>query len=274
MSSGVASPQRDSLLVPTGTSKPEKPCLSVSQLDKWTRCPRQWWFRHDQKVKCPPDIDRAIGLAFHHAIAVNYEQKMQSNRDISSDDMYDAFLQKFNSIHEEEGIAKASEANIDEAKDIGLRIVRCQRDEIAPSVRPQFVEEKFELDLGDGFPFVLLGYIDVIDENDTIIDNKAYSKPPWQSDVDASIQFSGYSLAFRALTQRVEPCCRMDAVTKKKRSQAVQLTTSRTNKELRWFVRLIEEIATAILAKNFYPCRNAFCERYCDYWDRCMDMVA
>lgn len=261
--------------VSTDNQQDEKPHLSVSQLEKWIQCPRKWYFRYIERIKSLPGAALCIGSCFHSACEGNYKQKIETGKDLSESDMCDLFLEAW-AAKKEEGMAPMSEAAEEDYKATGLRVVKCHLAKIAPSVHPKLVEQKFVLDLGDAFPFTLLGYIDLIEEDDTIVDNKAYKNKPYQSDVDGSVQFTAYSLAFRAIYQRIEPCCRMDAVTKQKTSQAVQLTTSRTNHDLRWFIRLLEEVATAIVAKMYYPCPGGWhcSERYCDYWDRCREMIS
>ena len=255
--------------------QPEKPHLSVSQIERWIRCPRQWYFRYIRGIRGLPGAPLLIGSCFHKAAEVNYLQKIDTGKDLSADDMCDAYLLEWDKKMEEDH-APMSDASIEDAKETGMRVVRCHRAKIAPNVRPKLVEQKFVLDLGDTFPFTLLGYIDLVEEDDTIVDNKAYKNKPYQSDVDSSVQFSAYSLAYRAIYQRVEPCCRMDAVTKQKTSQAVQLVTSRTNHDLRWFVRLLEDIANAIVNEMYYPCPGGWhcSERYCDYWSLCREMIS
>ena len=127
------------------------------------------------------------------------------------------------------------------------------------------------LDLGDEFPFDLMGVWDLIERDGTIVDNKAYSKTPSQADLDKDLQFTAYSLAYRATKESIEPGLRMDAVIKNKKPKAVQLTTSRTNDDCRWFLGLVEQVASAIHAGNFYPNPNGWhCSpKFCGYWDRC-----
>ena len=128
------------------------------------------------------------------------------------------------------------------------------------------------VDLGDDFPFYLMGIWDLIERDGTIVDNKSYKRTPTQQDLDKDLQFTAYAMGYRATHGEIEPGLRMDAVIKTKNPKAVQLYTKRTNDDCRWLLGLIEGVGKAIESGTFYPNPNGWhCSpKFCGFWDKCM----
>jgi hypothetical protein len=133
------------------------------------------------------------------------------------------------------------------------------------------VEEEFRVSLGQDFPFDLLGYWDVVDNQGVIIDNKSYSKSPTQESVNSDLQLSLYSLAYRVKTGQIEKGLRIDSVVKNKTPKVVQIETSRTNSDCQWLLGLIESVAKSIRSGIFYPNPTGYlCSpKWCGYWGLC-----
>jgi len=248
-----------------------KPHLSFSQLSMFLRCPRQYCFRYIDGLKVPPSGAMVQSRAWHQAVEHNYTQKVESDQDVPVAEVQEVFAARFDEAVGSEEIAFDAGADPAKLKDQGVGIVAVHHEAIAPAVRPELVEERFRLDLGNEFPFDLVGVWDLVERDGTVVDNKAYSKTPSQADLDKDLQFTAYSLAYRATRDAIEPGLRMDAVIKNKKLKAVQLTTSRTNDDCRWFLGLVEQVASAIDAGNFYPNPNGWhcSHKFCGYWDRC-----
>jgi RecB family exonuclease len=250
----------------------EKKHLSFTQLNMFLRCPRQYEYRYVLGQKIPPSGAMVQSRAWHRALEYNYRQKIESDQDLPLSDMQDYFVSEFDSNLSSEEIAFQPDERPGALKDQGTVIVATHHTEIAPSVHPAIVEEQFTVDLGDDFPFSLTGIWDLIERDGTIVDNKAYGKTPRQEDLDKDLQFSTYSLAYRALYHRTEPRLRMDAVVKNVKPKAVQLYTQRSNSSCQWLLRLIEQVGMAITAGTYYPNPNGWhCSpTYCGFWNQCM----
>ncbi|MBF0342784.1 MAG: PD-(D/E)XK nuclease family protein [Nitrospirae bacterium] len=248
-----------------------KPYLSYSQISMFMRCPRQYEYRYIEGIKRPPSGAMKQSSAFHETAEVNYKQKVFSETDIPLSDMKDIFAERFDFIFNSEEIVFDEGDNKAKLKDKGIEIVEVHHTIITPTVQPQLVEEKFKISLGDDFPYDLLGIWDVVDINNLIIDNKAYSKTPSQDDVDKDLQLTAYALGFRASRQQIEKGLRIDAIIKNKTCKAVQINTTRTNMDCRWLLKSIEQIVQAIKGGVFYPNSNGWhcSQKFCGYWDMC-----
>ncbi len=249
----------------------EKKYLSFTQLNMFLRCPRQYEFRYIYDLKIPPSGAMVQSKVWHETLEKNYRQKIDSNTDLPLSDMQDYFATRYDEVLNSEEVLFEEDENPAKLKDQGVSIVATHHKIIAPNVRPATVEEEFCISLGNEFPFELKGIWDLIESEGIIVDNKAYSRTPNQDEIDKDLQFTVYSLGYRALKKQIEKNLRMDAVIKTKQPKAVQIQTSRTNEDCRWLLNLIEKVALAIETGVFYPNPNGWhCSpRFCGYWERC-----
>jgi CRISPR/Cas system-associated exonuclease Cas4 (RecB family) len=247
----------------------EKKYLSFSQINMYLKCPRQYEFRYIQGIKRPPSGALILGTVWHSTVEENYRQKIVTKDDLPLDHMQDFFADNWESKLEEEEIDfESSPANL---KDTGISVVEAHHKNIAPTVNPVLVEEKFRVSLGDNFPFDLLGFWDVVDEDEVVIDNKSYSKTKSQTDIDKDLQLTAYSLAYRLVTGKIEGGLRIDSVIKTKQPKTVQIKTTRTNQDCEWLLELIENVAKGIMNEVFFPNPNGWhCSpKWCGYWKEC-----
>lgn len=254
----------------TSRPKAEKRYLSATQISMFLRCGRQYEFRYIQGLKRPPSGALILGKSWHSAVELNYRQKIQTETDLPLEIVKDRFSDAFDQ-------AFTKEVELDECedkgqlKDLGVQITEAHHRHIAPKVQPLMVEHEFNLDLGEGFPFSLKGFWDVIERDGVIADNKSFSKIPTQSDIDKDLQLTCYSLAYRATKGQIEQGLRLDIVTKRATPKAIQLYTKRSNADCRWFLGLIEKVAQAIESGVFFPNPSShLCSpKWCGYWERC-----
>jgi len=249
----------------------EKKYLSFTQLNMFLRCPRQYEFRYIYDLKIPPSGAMVQSKVWHETLEKNYRQKVHSDTDLPLSDMQDYFATRYDQVLNNEEVCFEENENPAQLKDQGVSIVATHHKIIAPKVRPVMVEEEFCISLGSEFPFELKGIWDLIEAEGTIVDNKAYSRTPNQDEINKDLQFTVYSLGYRALKKQIEKNLRMDAIIKTKQPKAVQIQTSRTNEDCRWLLNLIEKVALAIEKGIFYPNPNGWhCSpRFCGYWERC-----
>jgi len=249
----------------------EKKYLSFTQLNMFLRCPRQYEFRYIQGLKKPPSGAMIQSKTWHQTLEKNYKQKINSNIDIPLKDMKEYYATQYDEAIYSEEIAFEEDENPAKLKDQGIIIVETHHKIIAPKVQPVNVEEEFLISLGEEFPFDLKGIWDLIESDDTIVDNKAYKRTPGQEEIDKNLQFTLYSLGYRASRKKIEKNLRMDGIIKTKQPKAVQIKTSRTNEDCRWLLNLIEKVAEAIKSGIFYPNPTGFlCNpKFCGYWEKC-----
>lgn len=248
-----------------------KPHLSFSQINMFLRCPRQYYYKYILGETRPPSGAMMQSKCWHQAVEANYEQKIVTGQDMPLDEVQSIFSDRFDhDFHETEFDLGVNET-VHGLKDQGVEITTEHHLTIAPTVTPKHVEHPFRISLGEEFPYDLLGYWDLIEDDDRIVDNKAYKRTPSQKDLDKDLQFTAYSAGFRVSEGRIEPGLRMDAVVKNKKPKTVQLYTTRTNQEIQWFFRLVEQVTAAIKSENFFPNPQGWhCSPdFCGYWNQC-----
>jgi hypothetical protein len=165
--------------VPAGRL-PQKRQLSYTQLNMFLRCPRQYEYRYVRGLKVPPSGAMVQSRVWHQTVEFNYRQKIHSDRDLALGEMQEFFVTEFDAALASEEVAFEPGEKPGKLKDQGTAIVAAHHRTIAPAVRPLLVEERFTVNLGEDFPFDLVGVWDVIERDGTITDNKAYSKTPQQ----------------------------------------------------------------------------------------------
>jgi CRISPR/Cas system-associated exonuclease Cas4 (RecB family) len=252
----------------------DKKHLSFTQVSMYLKCPRQYELRYLHGLRLPASGAMVQSRAWHETLERNYRQKISSGVDLALSEMEEYFVCRLEEALANEEIAFRDGETPDLLKEQGLAIVAAHHKVIAPKVSPSLVEEKFTISLGDDFPYVLTGVWDVVEQDGTIVDNKAYGKAPTQAEVDENLQFTAYSLGYRVSQQKIERGLRMDAVIKDSPPRAMQLATRRTNADCRRLLKVIEDMARAISSGSLPPNPHGWwCSpRFCGYWgSRCME---
>ena len=252
--------------------QPEKRRLSYTQLNMFLRCPRQYHYRYVLGIRTPASGAMVQSRVWHQTVERNYRQKIASHNDLPLEDLQAFYAERFDEALRVDEVAFESDESAGALKDEGLAIVAAHHREIAPAVQPLLVEKSFRVSLGADFPYELVGVWDLIEQDGTVCDNKAYAKTPRQQDLDRDLQFTIYSLAYRATFGEIEKGLRVDAVIKHQTPKAIQLPTRRTNRDCQWLLGLIEEVARAMDQQTFFPNPNGWhcAPRFCGFWDRCM----
>jgi len=227
-----------------------KKSVSATMIDSFLNWPRQFEKRYVQGEKEPATGAMILGKAWHKAVEDNYRQKLTSGVDIPLSRVWEIFATTFDdALHTQEIIFKPGET-ADSTRAMGLAITAAYHQSVAPKVRPLYVEEPFTVSLGDDFPYELVGYWDLIDQDNLIIDHKAYARAPNGADVDKNVQLGVYALAYRLAKGRIEKGLRLDVVVKSKEPFVVMQYTQRTNQDCRWLLGVIERMVQVLESKN------------------------
>lgn len=211
------------------------------------------------------------GRTWHSAVELNYSQKVTSEKDLPVAEVREFFANRFDIATNSEDIQYKEGETPAKLKDQGIKITVCHHETVAPKVQPKLVEQRFDVSLGEGFPFTLMGFFDLITAGDWIVDNKARGKTQSQTDIDKDIQMTAYALAYRLEYGENEKGIQMHCLIKRKDPYVQLIDTVRTDEDCRWFLRLVEQVAEGIEKESFYPNPNGWhCSpKFCGYWDIC-----
>ena len=255
----------------------KKPHFSASQLAMLSRCGEQWRRRYIEKEKAPPAIAMLKGTALHHGAEVNFKQKIQTHSDLPKDEIIENAVDKLEMAFRDDVQFTKEEQKIGHKKLLNqttaevVRLATAHADEQAPDYQPLKVEQEFRVVM-DECDYDLLGYIDLIDDENRVIDLKTSKMKPKKGLADESIQLTGY--AAYQVTQGVYPVkVRLDVLTANKKGVTRTTVDSvRDANDLKTLGRRIDMAAEAINAGVFMPaipgswwCSNT----WCGYWDTC-----
>lgn len=253
-----------------------KPHISHSQLDMYSRCGMQYWHRYIEGIKAPPSVAMLVGSGTHEAIEADLAEKMATGQllqdeaipDIAADTVNRRWGAEPPLLNEEEAL-NGEKKTKGEAVDRAIALAVCHHRDLAPELNPVAVEREWRVDV-QGYPFELMGYIDV-QEPESIRDTKTSKKSPDKNAASNSQQLTLYHLACRVL-DKTDPVLYLDTLVSTKTPKVVTQTTTRTSMDHQ---RLLDRIAVmhdAVMKGVFTPApEDAWCcsERWCGYWKMC-----
>lgn len=259
-----------------------KPHLSWSQLSMFMRCPQQYYRRYREGEIIPPAIamikgsatDRGVQTALTRKIETGELAPLEECQQTARDYVTAEFKRGAYWLDPEQRAQdKPKEAWRSDCVEAAVDLTGLHRTKIAPALDPTAVQRGWRL-LLDGFPFDLMGYIDICEEHATY-DVKTSTKAPPQNAAHVSDQLTTYAM-FRRVADALEDgdlALQVLVRTHKKHQLKYQmLWTERDDEDYRIFLRRIEAVAAGIEAGAFPPCdRSAWnCDpTWCGYYETC-----
>jgi len=245
--------------------------ISVTQVEMYLRCARQYEFRYPEGIKVAPAIAMAEGGNYHDVLAENNTEKAKSGTDLSLKWLMGVFLARLD--------GRTKEVEDWEGETVDSLMTRAEpllgAYLAGPGMRIWPVKGGVERELKfkiNGIPF--LGYVDVETGEagpgtaikKAVIDYKVTGRAKGQSDVDSSLQLSAYAMGTKK--KHVGFC----SLIKSKAARTDMKLSTRTKRDLVWFGKVVEAVATLISAGSFAPCDpTSWCcdPRYCGYYSMC-----
>jgi len=234
--------------------------LSGSSIATFLRCGQQWYYAYVEGIKSPPTIRQAIGIAAHRAIEVDMAQKVDSYTDLPLDDVLDAFSDSYDL--EIVGAEEDETENPEIGKDSGLALVKKAHDEVLPKIQPVFVEEPVQFRI-DGIPYS--GVIDLVDDHDRVRDWKTTKRRPSGAGGLYITQMTGYALAYRQKTGKVESEVVLDHLIRTKLPQYLPIASGGPidNGAIVTFARIVSDVYAQIQEGRFLP--NGLMSQACSW---------
>ena len=256
--------------------KETKPHLSPSSINMMSRCAAQWNYRYKEGIKRPPGIALLRGKSTDVSISYNMQQKIESHEDLKEDEVVDAFVTEWDT--EKGNTLLLPDDKPEEQREGGINQIKHYHKEMAPTIQPETVQEKFEIEV-EGFDYNLLGYSDIITDDGIVIDNKTASKsPPSNGNIqfDHLLQMTVYDLGYQMSRGKEAKGVRLDYLIKTKTPKIVTVEPKITNAErtfLQKIMGITAERATMLFKEEITPTPNRagfLCsKRWCGYWKMC-----
>ncbi|MDE2817887.1 MAG: PD-(D/E)XK nuclease family protein [Chloroflexota bacterium] len=235
--------------------------LSPSSTRAYERCPQMYHLRYNERVRVPSTAAQLLGSAVHTVIEMFYKEKRDGKAlDVEAafdvlDDALDATLHEL----DEEG-----RAEVEELRELGYDLVEYYLDEVAPHIRPHLIEERFSFNV-PGVDVPMVGYVDLVDQDGTVIDHKTAASPFPADYLAHDIQLLTYSLGYNALRlgarQRpgqlplatMLPPVRLDVMVKGEEITYQRLDFRYEQEHLEQYVERVNAVAAGIRTADFRP---------------------
>lgn len=254
--------------------------LSYSQASMWSRCQAQWMFRYIEKLKIPPPGPMAFGIAFDDGLSGNYEQKINTEKDLSISDTTDIFLESFDKIKLE---ADWQGSSPDEFRVSGIDLTKLHLMDFAPTIIPETVQEKTEIKFSDDF--TIIAVTDIVTRAGDIVDIKTTGKSPSKDKKTGSYVLSPthsdqgltYTWAYKASRKRDPFGLQFLYHVRTKTPKIVSVKKITTPEEEAFIVdqfnRIHKQIESSKRDNLFIPNRSQMMcsKKQCGYWDVCHD---
>jgi len=239
--------------------------LSVSQVEMYLRCPKQYEYRYVDGLVLPPGVALIEGGTHHDTVEFNNICKVDSGEDEDVDTVIEFFEDMFDTNSKE--LTKAAWKQSGDKKDNvisrGRTFLKNYMEGLAPKIKPACKpEQQIELMLGD---VPVLGYVD-LQEKKQVWDYKVVKSAKSQNDANNDLQLTVYSEATGL--RKVGFICFT------KGNGAVKVIESeRGEGDTKAAAVLFSSVSSSIKKGAFPLCNptNIFpCSRkWCGYWNKC-----
>ncbi len=248
--------------------------ISISQINMYMMCSLKYRFAYIDEIepKFKPAA-LAFGSSFHAALEWLHRRRMNQSLTICAEDVFrifkaDWYAWKFQNVRFKDG------QDHDSISEIGERMI-LKYIENLPEKKPMDVEVEFRIpfvnpETGDVLDMDLKGVIDLLESDDTIVEHKTSARVMDESTVNASLQLTAYSYAFRYLFDRIESGIRLDNITKSKQTRIVSFSVQRTESDYVRLFNIANAVLRGICAGIFFPTPNWMCAD-CEYLQGCIE---
>jgi putative RecB family exonuclease len=243
--------------------------LSVSRVQAYLACSLQYRFRYVDHVPQPWRVAAlAFGSSIHAAVEYFHRERLArrapTSREVVS--MFDAdwYAQNTSPLVFREG--ESSDRLSEAGRALLAQYVRSTKAE------PECVEQAFEVELvdpesGEDLDVRLIGALDLVERDGTVVDLKTAAKKPSAADLEQHLQLSTYALVTLLRTGRIPPL-RLDVLLKTKDPRVLKFPTQRDVSDLSWTAELIRSVAQAIRSESFHPSPSWRCTE-CEFFAQC-----
>ena len=265
--------------------------LSPTKLRTYATCPLQYRHRYVDRLQSPYTPASLIGQAIHETLESNFRAKKHTRRDLPVAEAREVF----DRVWERHAPGPASAADVDDPWEAayadGLRALEHYLSEAAASLVPHLVEHRFRFTV-PSVPWPVVGTVDLVDHNGTVIDFKTTRRPYDAAYLDGDLQLMCYAIGYAAFRagSRVRPGelpspyfipdVRVDVLLVGDPPSVQRLEARYDREDLRVFGLRAATIAVGIQDEQFEAfwrapdaAEDAGVCRRCSYADRCPDAL-
>ncbi len=254
----------------------KKKHLSASALSMYEGCGEQYRRRYIEGERIPPGIAMIKGSSVDDSVTGNLRNVIINEEMLLKEQVLTIAEEAINNRMNNQEVLFSDEEVHEGIKNVKGRTVdsvvslsELHYDEIAPIIKPESVQMKWLLEL-EGFPFDLLGYIDIV-EPETVRDTKVSGKSPNKNQADISEQLTLYALAV-FVQKKFIPKVFLDYLVDLKTKKSVTLESTRTKSDFQAVMNRLETMAHGIEKEVFMPIDATHWKcnpKWCGYYSTC-----
>jgi hypothetical protein len=251
--------------------------LSPSGASGYLACGFKWFARHVLHLPDPPTGALTMGSAVHAAINANFEQKIETKRDLPPAGVKAVYDEAWSLMVKGEYPARyeggkpslptefRDDEDPAELKKLGETLTLKYLDEACPEIEPQAVEFNVT---GSINGVRVRGYIDLLDAQGCVIDLKTAARTPSEISSDYRFQVATYRQLLGGI---VTGEARVDTLVKIKTPKLVQIGCTIDQSDVTAVEQLYPVVQRGIRGGFFAPNRSHYlCSRkYCGFWREC-----
>lgn len=243
--------------------------ITQSKIHLFEKCGKAFEFRYLQDWKVAPQAALTVGRSVDDGITHNLQQKIQTKKDVSKEEVVEATLSTFN----RESIETDWQGEDPGAqKDIAVKLVSAHHEKLAPLINPKAVQLKLQVDLPE---YTLAGTLDLVEQDDTLADSKTSKTMYDENAVAWNLQPAVYTYLYEKNYGIKAPGFRYDVMVKPTktigaRTQVVSGVVSEKQKTVA--LLRADSLNRAVQSGNFHyaPDNSWYCsEKWCGFWSMC-----
>jgi len=245
----------------------------------YLRCGEQYRRRYLLKEIIPPGIALLKGTTGHAGAEINFVQKIKSKSDLPLKDVQEYASSVFDDTLKAQGIGLTKEELsvgkqkiLGDAKDyVVMGILPLMHEKMFPLYQPIEVETLNRIELPSS-PYDFVIKMDLATENG-IVDYKIIGKAKSQSEIDSSLQLTGYAAGYKVRYKKEPKEIVLEQYVKRKSGpERVVGTTSRDKNDFKALANKILTVGKAIQSGVFLPAQPgswACSDKFCGYYRSC-----
>ena len=244
--------------------------LSFSAVNMYLKCGLQYYFRYVLGLKLPPPGVVILGSAVHEGLEFDFTQKIESKENRPTKEILEVYSDRFD--REKDNALWGEEENPGEVKDQGSQVLQIYHKDRAQSLQPKEVEKKVKVSF-ENVDYDLIGYIDLLTEDEQLRDFKTKAKSMSDAEIGSDMQLTTYAFAYHEETGRFPKTLGFDVLVRSPKNPKVQLAeTQRGETDCVRLLAYLAHVADGIYKNVFLPAQPGtwVCSpKWCGYYDIC-----
>lgn len=245
--------------------------LSTSQINVYLLCGLKYKYQYiDKRPKPFKSSALAFGSALHSTLAWFHEKRLNGK---------DVTLEKLSTIFDADWYSQKLETEIRfKEREQDMSLVATAKEFLRLYFENNHINVKayelfFRVPLvnhvtGEDLGIVFEGYMDLVEEEDTIVEFKTSAQRMNENDVHHHLQLTAYSYAYQMLYRKLPKSLKIVNFIKGKNPRMSTIPTTRTAHQFKGFLYLASSVLKGIQSGIFIPHRGYWCND-CEYADIC-----